>query len=80
MTMRGWREVDAGVGVEKRGWKGAGAGLVLGPDKRTGTFGSHVIDGVQDLQEPGHKGRFLSGRISPPYQALGRDLCARAAS
>jgi len=80
MTMRGWREVDAGVGVEKRGWKGAGAGLVLGPDKRTGTFGSHIIDGVEDLQEPGQGRRFLSGQIVQLYQRLDRDLWVRAAS
>ena len=80
MTMRGWREVDAGLGVERRGWKGAGAGLVLGPDKRTGTFGSHVIDGVEDLQEPGQGRRFLSGQIVQIYQGFDRDLWVRAAS
>lgn len=80
MIMRGWREVDAGVSGEKRGWKGAGAGLVLGLDKRTGTFGSHVIDGVGKLQEPGQERRFRFGQIFQNYQRLGRDLFAGAAS
>lgn len=56
------------------------AGLVLGPDKRTGTFGSHVIDGVEDLQEPGQGRRFLSGQIVQIHQRFDRDLWVRAAS
>ena len=56
------------------------AGLGLGPDKRTGTFGSHVIDGVEDLQEPGHERRFLCKEIFKLIQGLGRDLCVGAAS
>lgn len=80
MITRGWWEIGAGGGGERGGWKGAGAGLVLGLDKRTGTFGSHVIDGVENLQEPGKGRRFLSGQIFQVYQGFDRDLWVRAAS
>ena len=76
-----WRwEGDSWAEGEKGSLIGAGAGLGLGPDKRTGTFGSHVIDGVEDLQEPGTERRFLCKEIFKLIHGLGRDLCVGAAS
>lgn len=61
------------------GWEGDGQGSGLGQDKRTGTFGSHVIDGVEVLQEPGQSGRFLIISVPQMYQWVERDLLVRAA-
>jgi hypothetical protein len=58
---------------------GAEEGSGLGQDKRTGTFGSHVIDGVEVLQEPRQSGRFLVISISRMYQWVERDLLVGAA-
>jgi len=52
----------------------------LGQDKRTGTFRSHVIDGVEEFPEPKRGGRFLVAPFSQCAQGLGRDLSARAGS
>lgn len=46
----------------------------LGQDKRTGTFGRHVIDGVEDLQEPSATPGFRSELFSSFFQWLVRDL------
>ena len=53
-------------------------GSGLGQDKRTGTCGSHVIDGVEVFQEPGRSGRFLAPRIFHIYQWVERDLLVGA--
>lgn len=76
--------VGGGVGLvgcsEACTTQGSGEDLGLGLDKRTGTFGSHVIDGVEDLQEPGKGRRFLLEQVLQPYQRLGRDFLVGAAS
>lgn len=59
-------------------WEGAGQGSGLGQDKRTGTCGSHVIDGVEVFQEPGQSGRFLVTWIFHIYQWVERDLLVGA--
>ncbi len=51
----------------------------LGQDKRTGTFWSHVIDGVEEFEEPARGGRFLSKPVPSNFQRLGRDLSLEAA-
>lgn len=55
-------------------WENSG----LGQDKRTGTFWSHVIDGVEEFPELTRGGRFLVEPFSQCDQGLGRDLSARA--
>ena len=55
------------------------AGLLLGQDKRTGTFRSHVIDGVEEFAEPATRDRFLFKPVHSYFQRLGRDLSLEVA-
>jgi len=76
------RRLKAGAraGDEEGGWTGAGESSGLGPDKRTGTFWSHVVDGVEHLPEPDKERRFLFEQNLSIYQRLVRDLLVGAAS
>jgi hypothetical protein len=52
----------------------------LGQDKRTGTFWSHVIDGVEEFPEPATGYGFLIDPFSYCDQGLRRDLSPTAGS